>query len=460
MRKEISPPPILRSALLAGFVAAASFAASDASAATRTATEAFATNAAARAATAATNALAAVAHTGDYADLDNTPDIPPAPDYSTANAALVATIRDTAPAPGNYAAVSNAAMSAVQSETDPTVSAWAKAATKPTYTAAEVGALASETDPHALLRDAYSITTAGLITDWLINNNLYGGVRIRYSSRNLDNYTAYTYGGIAVRRDGATSDYLFDAAHTNGIVRRAELDAYQPKGDYITVENDPNFIYFVINGGTIEQLIRMGDNALFRFPEQDSLGKFDPDSFLSSGRILYPALLTLSGINNLANVVISATNATHQSLASEIASATNSLSQSAAAAHQSLASGFASSLASATNATLAAANAYADAAVAALPAPPTYAATNTTAVIAYNYGKETVAIPDGATLSADLSNWRDGEQCFVVLDPQGSYTPAASVAYNGYGLWPTNTALCVAWRYGATVYVNPVKIME
>ena len=81
MRKEISPPPILRSALLAGFVAAASFAASDASAATRTATEAFATNAAARAAAASTNALAAVAHTGDYADLDNTPDIIPADTY-------------------------------------------------------------------------------------------------------------------------------------------------------------------------------------------------------------------------------------------------------------------------------------------------------------------------------------------------------------------------------------------
>lgn len=35
-------------------------------------------------------------------------------DYSTSNADLVATIKSTAPAPGNYAAVSNAAMSAVQ----------------------------------------------------------------------------------------------------------------------------------------------------------------------------------------------------------------------------------------------------------------------------------------------------------------------------------------------------------
>ena len=40
-------------------------------------------------------------------------------DFSTNNAALVATIEATAPAPGNYAAVSNAAMNAVQTETDP-----------------------------------------------------------------------------------------------------------------------------------------------------------------------------------------------------------------------------------------------------------------------------------------------------------------------------------------------------
>ena len=46
------------------------------------------------------------------------------PDYSTNNAALVATIEATAPAPGDYAAVSNAAMNAVQSESDPRFSEW------------------------------------------------------------------------------------------------------------------------------------------------------------------------------------------------------------------------------------------------------------------------------------------------------------------------------------------------
>ena len=43
-------------------------------------------------------------------------------------------------APADYANVSNLAYSALQSETDPTIKAWAKAASKPSYTAQEVGA--------------------------------------------------------------------------------------------------------------------------------------------------------------------------------------------------------------------------------------------------------------------------------------------------------------------------------
>lgn len=50
----------------------------------------------------------------------------PAPDFSTNNAALVETIEATAPAPGDYANVSNKAVNAVQTEADPNVPAWAK----------------------------------------------------------------------------------------------------------------------------------------------------------------------------------------------------------------------------------------------------------------------------------------------------------------------------------------------
>ncbi len=59
----------------------------------------------------------------------------PAPDYSTGNAQLVATIEATAPAPGNYAAVSNRAMSALQSHQS--------LAPSTNYTDAALGAYAS-----------------------------------------------------------------------------------------------------------------------------------------------------------------------------------------------------------------------------------------------------------------------------------------------------------------------------
>lgn len=57
----------------------------------------------------------------------------PAPDFSPSNATLVATIEATSPAPGDYATVSNKAMTALQSftEADPTVPTWAKSATQP-----------------------------------------------------------------------------------------------------------------------------------------------------------------------------------------------------------------------------------------------------------------------------------------------------------------------------------------
>ena len=63
----------------------------------------------ANAATAATNYTAAA-----IAEIP----VPPPADFSRSNAALVATIEATAPAPGNYAAVSNAAMSAAAATND------------------------------------------------------------------------------------------------------------------------------------------------------------------------------------------------------------------------------------------------------------------------------------------------------------------------------------------------------
>ena len=81
----------------------------------------------------------------------------PAPDLSPSNATLVATIEATSPAPGDYANVSNKAMTALQSysETDPTIPGWAKSETQPLppdYTTVSNKAMSalqsySETDP-------------------------------------------------------------------------------------------------------------------------------------------------------------------------------------------------------------------------------------------------------------------------------------------------------------------------
>lgn len=84
----------------------------------------------------------------------------------------------------------------------------------------------------ALSRKGWSMTTPGVITDWLASGAT-GGPRIRGSSQNLNDYTAYAYNGIVYRRGGTSEDYLFDEASQNGIVRRKEL------AGIATEESDP-----------------------------------------------------------------------------------------------------------------------------------------------------------------------------------------------------------------------------
>ncbi len=63
----------------------------------------------------------------------------PEPDYSTGNAQLVATIEATAPAPGNYATVSNRAMTAIQEHQ----TLWPAVEASTNYTDAALGAFAA-----------------------------------------------------------------------------------------------------------------------------------------------------------------------------------------------------------------------------------------------------------------------------------------------------------------------------
>ena len=76
----------------------------------------------------------------------------------------------------------------------------------------------------AISRTANTLTTPGVYTEYLINPSLHGGVRIRYSSTSDANQTTYMYAGVAARRNGTTTDYLFDTTSQSGIVRRSELD--------------------------------------------------------------------------------------------------------------------------------------------------------------------------------------------------------------------------------------------
>jgi len=68
-----------------------------------------------------------------------------------------------------------------------------------------------------------TMTRAGVVTDYLASG-AKGGIRIRYSSGNENNYTSYAYSGVAVRRNGVTDDYLFGTTNALGVVRFQDLE--------------------------------------------------------------------------------------------------------------------------------------------------------------------------------------------------------------------------------------------
>lgn len=74
----------------------------------------------------------------------------------------------------------------------------------------------------AIRRDQTTMTTPGVMTDYVASGAV-GGVRVRASSHNTDNYTAYAYSGVAVRRNAATDDFLWATNSPNGILRRKDV---------------------------------------------------------------------------------------------------------------------------------------------------------------------------------------------------------------------------------------------
>ena len=234
-----------------------------------------------------------------------------------------------------------------------------------------------------------------------VNGVIEGGMTVTGSSNNDNNTTKYRYSGVTATRNGTATDYLFDTSSQSGIVRRSELASLAP-GDYANVSNRAMHAL----GNTGDQTLSGGCFTIdYNAPDGDIWLQIKRGS--QSGLALcfdsllfgnkYYALPQSSG---------------RLALESQI------------------------------------------------PSGDDWSATNTTAVIARHTGKETVSIPSGGNLVANLSGWNDGVQTFVVLQPSGAYTVASNVKYAGYGTWPTNTALCVAWPYAGTLYVNPIIVIR
>jgi hypothetical protein len=212
--------------------------------------------------------------------------VAPEPDFSSENAALVATIEEVAPVPGDYATVSNKAMTALQShqsladyynktetdakivelapapgnysvvsnkamtalqsytETDPTIYSWAKASSKPTYSLNDVA-------PSTENWLGVPGTTAGgksiKVLAKTVNGVIEGGMTVTGSSNNDNNTTKYRYAGVTVTRTGTATDYLFDATSASGIVRRNELSSLASSSSVTTLSNSVAAIAATVN---------------------------------------------------------------------------------------------------------------------------------------------------------------------------------------------------------------------
>ena len=143
--------------------------------------------------------------------------------------------------PADYATVSNKAMTALQSytETDPTISSWAKAASKPTYSLNDVA-------PNVENWLGVPGTTAGgksiKVLAKTVNGVIEGGMTVTGSSNNDNNTTKYRYGGVTATRNGTATDYLFDTSSQSGIVRRSELADKADADDLATLSNTVTLI--------------------------------------------------------------------------------------------------------------------------------------------------------------------------------------------------------------------------
>lgn len=113
-------------------------------------------------------------------------------------------------------------------ETDPTVPSWAKADTKPSYTLNDV----APNSENWLGVQGNAGRTIKILAQGA-GSSPAGGVQVTASTLSNSNTTTYAYSGVAVKRNGVNTDYLWDTTSASGIVRRSEL------APFITSETDP-----------------------------------------------------------------------------------------------------------------------------------------------------------------------------------------------------------------------------
>lgn len=92
--------------------------------------------------------------------------------------------------------------------------------------------------------------------------------------------------------------------------------------------------------------------------------------------------------------------------------------------------------------------------------PPAYVVVTNTATVKCVYGTNVVPVPNGVTLTADLSDWKEGQTVFTKIIPAGTYAVATTITLTGYGTWPTAPFDCVAWKSGKKVYITVLREEE
>lgn len=92
--------------------------------------------------------------------------------------------------------------------------------------------------------------------------------------------------------------------------------------------------------------------------------------------------------------------------------------------------------------------------------PPAYVVVTNTATLKCVYGTNVVPVPNGVTLTADLSDWKEGQTVFTKIVPAGTYAVATTITLTGYGTWPTVPFDCVAWKSGDKIYITVLREEE